>query len=150
MVTSKSKGIVEIINAFASLDESYTIDLYGIVKDDVLTSINLPQNLKHLGVLNPNEVTTVLRNYDVLILPTFHEGEGYPGVIIEAYSQGLPVITTNWKQIPEIVINNKTGFLITPKSKTQLVNAIKRFSSENYSSYSNNALNYFENFNSIM
>ncbi len=144
----KSKGVAEIINAFKSIDDSYSIHIYGIIKDDVINNIKLPNNVNHKGSLLPDEVIRTLRKYDVLVLPTFHVGEGYPGIIIEAYSQGLPVITTKWKQIPEIVVNNKTGFLIGPKNKNELVIAIKSFTPENYSMLSANALSYFNNFNS--
>lgn len=144
----KSKGIAEIIGAFNSLNNSYSVHLYGIIKDDVFKNLSLHNNINYMGVLEPSEVIPTLRNYDVLILPTYHLGEGYPGVIIEAYSQGLPVITTRWKQIPEIVLNNKTGFLITPKSETELIKAIMKFTPQNYSRLSINARNYFNNFNS--
>jgi len=85
-----------------------------------------------------------IQKYDVLILPTFYQGEGYPGVIIEAYSLGLPVITTNWKAIPEIVENRKTGLLIEPRSTAALVDAMKSFNKYNYKDFSKNARVYFE------
>ncbi len=36
----------------------------------------------------------MLQHYDMLLFPTHWIGEGYPGIIIEAYHAGIPVITT--------------------------------------------------------
>ena len=63
------------------------------------------------GVLQPEEVLTTLRKYDVLIFPTHYEGEGCPGILVEALSVGLPIIASNWKYNEEFVENGVNGFL---------------------------------------
>ena len=143
----EEKGITEIIKAFNNLDSSYIVDIYGPEKDNVLQSMKLPKNLNYRGVLNPENVIETINKYDVLLLPTFWEGEGYPGIIIEAFSQGKPVISTRWNSIPEIV-NDKLGFLIEPKNHIELKNAITSFNKNNYQDYSKNALLQFNKFNS--
>jgi glycosyltransferase involved in cell wall biosynthesis len=87
------------------------------------------------------KVQQTLSKYDVLLLPTFYAGEGYPGAIIEAYSCGIPVIATAWRSIPEIVHKN-SGILIPPHSSAALANAIDRLSDDAalYRSLSNGAL----------
>jgi glycosyltransferase involved in cell wall biosynthesis len=62
--------------------------------------------------------------YDALILPTHYQGEGYPGVIIEAYCIGMPVICTNWQSLPEIV-DVSSGILINPKDSESLYRAMQ-------------------------
>ena len=144
---NRSKGIVEIIHAFKELDESYIIDVYGPIKDDVLDSLELPENFNYKGVLEPEIVLETINRYDVLLLPTYWRGEGYPGIIIEAFSQGKPVISTNWNSIPELV-DSKSGILIEPKNYKELKKAITHFNSDNYSLYSYNALQKSNKFNS--
>ncbi|HHE36623.1 MAG TPA: glycosyltransferase, partial [Candidatus Woesearchaeota archaeon] len=46
---------------------------------------------------------------DTLLLPS--EGEGLPGVVMEAMSQGLPSVCSNIPCIPDLIDNNKNGFL---------------------------------------
>ena len=95
------------------------------------------------GELKPEEVRAILMNYDVLVLPTWYEGEGYPGIIVEAYSVGLPVVASRWKDIPEIIEEGKTGFLVEPKSFNSLCNAIGKFNSANYQTMSQYVTSYF-------
>lgn len=143
----KSKGVIEIIEAFKELDNTFLVDLYGPLKDNVLEDIKLPPNVDYKGVLRPDEVTVKLNEYDVLLLPTYHEGEGYPGIILEAFSLGIPVISTIWKSIPEIV-NNDLGILINPKNIPELKDAILYFDSENYLKFSLCAEKHFQQFDS--
>ena len=144
-----TKGAGVLIEAFSKLDKKYTIDFYGPVIDDVLEQkIKNKANINYNGTLLPGEVFNTLSNYDVVILPTFYEGEGYPGIIIEAYSCCKPVITTNWNQIPEIVEDGKTGYLIAPQSSFAIVEAVEKFNAENYDYFSRNACNKFKEFDS--
>jgi glycosyltransferase involved in cell wall biosynthesis len=143
----QTKGIDEILEASENLDTSYTVDIFGPIQDKKYTADYFNEKkASYKGTLIPSEVLSVLSQYDVLLLPSFHPGEGYPGVIIEAYSLGIPCIATNWRAIPEIVDQNKTGILISPKNSNELLIAIKAFNNNNYSNFSNNALEKFEIF----
>ena len=146
----KSKGVDEILEASKELDSSYTIDLYGYMnkKEYDEEYFNKYSNVSYKGALPPDKVMQTLEKYDVLLLPTFYEGEGYPGIIIEAYSIGIPCITTRHKAIPEIVENNKSGILIEPKDTKALVEAIKSFDKQNYISFSKEAKQAFKQFDS--
>lgn len=137
---NEKKGVDQILEARQILGEEYTLHIYGPLKDekyhDIATQV-------YKGILHRNEVLPTLSRYDVLLLPTYYEGEGYPGAIIEAYSLGLPVITTNWKSIPEMVKDRRTGILIEAKSTNALVDAIKMINKSNYLDLSKHAIQYF-------
>lgn len=49
------------------------------------------------------------RESDMLLLPA--EGEGLPGVVMEAMTVGLPCIASNIPCIPDLIENGKHGFL---------------------------------------
>ena len=65
---------------------------------------------------------------------------------MEALSLGVPVISTKWQAIPEIITNKKEGLLIQPKDSKELYSAINSINGKNYFEYSKNAYNKFIHF----
>lgn len=122
-----TKGIDIILQAVPRLPSDLTIDLYGPLDDysEAELSERGQKRVNYRGILTNEQVMSVLRDYHALVLPTFHEGEGYPGVLIEAFAHGLPVIVSRWMAIPEIV-DDTCGILIEPKSVNAFVEAISR------------------------
>ncbi len=55
-----------------------------------------------------------------MLFPTYWKGEGFPGVIIDAFVAGLPVIATDWNMNTEIIEDGVNGFIIEPKSSAAL------------------------------
>lgn len=143
----REKGIDEIIEASHILDNSYTIDIFGPILDEKYSKeYFLRSGISYRGALQATDVIEKLNEYDVLLLPSYKEG--YPGIVIEAYSLGIPVITTTLQAIKEIVDPYTTGILVEPKSVDELVNAIAYFNEKNYLDMSEHAYNNFNNFDS--
>ncbi len=141
----KTKGVDEILALDKLLPQGYLIDIYGPINTDDYKEQDLVlDKVKYRGVIKPTEVVAKLSEYDVLLLPTFHEGEGYPGIILEAFSMGIPVISTYWRAVPEIVKEGENGLLIKPKDIEGLKDAVLFFSQDNYFDFSNRALSFFE------
>lgn len=145
------KGIIEIIKAANQLPKEYCIDIYGPI-DDRHYKVDFFDNKKvtYKGLLNPNQVINTLSNYDVLMLPSYFEGEGYPGIVIESLALGIPVITTNWKALPEIITTNVNGILIDIKNEKQLEKAILAFNEKNYPIFRLNAFKSFQQFSNTV
>ncbi|MFF2446516.1 glycosyltransferase family 4 protein [Neobacillus sp. NPDC058068] len=79
--------------------------------------LGLEGSVNFLGwVENPWEL---LLTSTVFILPS--DTEGLPLSIIEAMALGLPAISTNVGGIPELIEDEKTGFIIKPGSLDELV-----------------------------
>ena len=142
---TKEKGIIELLEASNQLDDSYTIDLYGYLGDDLITFNFEGYKAKYKRALATTEVLDTLREYDVLVLPSYIEG--YPGVIIEALSVGLPIIATNLEGIKEM-IDKRSSVFIEPKSINQLKQAIESFTETNYIERAEAALKQFDQFES--
>ena len=89
--------------------------------------INHFRNAKYGGFLNLQEESgyTVLSQYDVMIFPTYWEGEGFPGVLVDALIAGLPVIASNWHLNSEVIEEGKTGWLIEVNDVTALAEKMK-------------------------
>lgn len=74
-----------------------------------------------LGGLNPSDVRDEMRRADVFVLST--NWEGFPYVILEAMSSGLPIIATDVGGISEAV-GTANGFLVKKKDALALSKAI--------------------------
>lgn len=121
----KSKGIFEIIEAAENFGPDIHVFIYGPFFDGLNSDIfDHCKRVTYCGVVKPEKVSEVLGLYDALLLPTYYLGEGYPGVVLEAFNLGIPVITTTWKAIPEIV-DESCGILIPPKDSRSLFDAMK-------------------------
>lgn len=123
---NKAKGVLLLVELLRSHpDKGIKIDIIGSVEKgfprDVL---HQTPGLNYLGEFSPEEASRRIGYYTALILPTSYLGEGYPGVILEAYLQGTPVISTRWRSIPEIVLDYQTGLLIQPGNLDQLFCAL--------------------------
>jgi glycosyltransferase involved in cell wall biosynthesis len=69
------------------------------------------------------DVPELLRQSDVLVLPSVYDI--FPTVILEAMSNGLPVVATDVGGVPEMVRGN-TGILVPPCDSEALKEAIVR------------------------
>jgi len=82
-----------------------------------------------LGNLSQSEVFRAYRKASVLCVPSViaHDGDrdGIPNVILEAMSQGLPVVASRVSGIPEVVLPNKTGWLVAPADTDALTAALQ-------------------------
>jgi len=143
----KEKGIDEIVEVKKLLDESYTIDIYGPIHNEKYSSEYFKSNgISYKGTLKSNEVLTTLSLYDVLLLPSYKEG--YPGIILESYSVGIPIISTKLAGLQEITDEYKTGILVEPQNIKELKKAIEYFNKDNYKKISNSAKDKFSMFDS--
>lgn len=126
------KGVNQIIAQSGRLPEGVSIDLYGPLLDGMSASdfSNLDR-IDYKGVIRSDDVLNVLSTYDALLLPSFWPGEGYPGVLFEAMAVGLPIITTRWRSIPELV-DDSCGILIEPRNTEALQEAIVRLSCDEH------------------
>lgn len=121
-----AKGIGELIAAARLLASTgITIDVYGPLQDGVSSLWFADSPVRYCGPLAKEDVIQTLHGYDALILPTYAHIEGYPGVILEAYCAGIPVIATRWGGIPEIV-TAQTGILVEPRNAEELASAMQR------------------------
>jgi glycosyltransferase involved in cell wall biosynthesis len=121
----RGKGVRELVEAGERLPEGVTVDIYGPLDFDIQESeFNGRDRVTYRGPVDPDDVHGVLSKYGVLVLPSYHHGEGYPGVILEAYAAGLPVVSTRWRAIPELVDDGVTGLLVEPRDAGALCGAM--------------------------
>lgn len=61
-----------------------------------------------------DDVAQLLRHSDVLLLTALPDGEGMPGVLIEAGLSGLPCIATKVPGATTAIVDGTTGYIVDP------------------------------------
>ena len=106
---SDEKGVGTLLEAFRLLPKDYQLDIYGAIKDKRYENYDWEKrHVSYKGEISSDEVLRKLNEYQLLVLPTSYR-EGYPGIIIEALSLGVPVVSTIVGGIPEIIQDGKTA-----------------------------------------
>jgi glycosyltransferase involved in cell wall biosynthesis len=85
-----------------------------------------------VGFLDSVQKKSALEEADCLVFPTFYEGETQGLVLLEAMSAGLPVITTSWRGVPE-VLPEGYPWVVTPGSYQELAQAMIAVSGNDWS-----------------
>jgi len=121
----RSKGVRELIAAGEELGERATVDIYGLPGYDIDPSeFTRLSFVRYRGSVDPQDVNETLSQYDALVLPSYMEG--YPGVVIEAFAAGLPVIATLLPSLAEMV-DDSCGVLVPPRDARALAQAMNEF-----------------------
>ncbi len=114
----RTKGVDALISFWRAHGDAFRVRLYGPIGEPAYRW--LQSEPIYGGVLPPAQIAPILADNDLLVLPTQHPGEGYPGVVIEANAVGLPAVATRWLSIPEIVHDGRTGWLVEPGDEASL------------------------------
>jgi glycosyltransferase involved in cell wall biosynthesis len=105
------KGIAYLFEAVERLDRPYRLTLLG--SRPAMSCLPLERALeRHRWVphLPHPEAIGLMRQHDVLVFPSLCEGFGL--VILEAMSQGVPVITTPHTGGPDVIEDGTDGFIV--------------------------------------
>lgn len=121
----KKKGYDDLLDAFARLPR----DLHwrfvhigsGELKDALKAraqALGIADRIEWRGALPQDKVIDALREADLFVLPC-KEGpkgdrDGLPNVILEAATQALPILSTDFAGVPEFVTPSETGLLVAP------------------------------------
>lgn len=82
---------------------------------------NMLQNKVFLVGFMPN-ASKYLSAFDIFILPSIKEG--LPYVLLEAGAAGIPIVASRVGGIPDIIENNHSGILTTPKDIGEIFRAV--------------------------
>lgn len=88
--------------------------------EELVKQKGLEQHVHFYGFRN--DAMQFIKNADVLLLPSIIEG--LPGVILEAFYCKTPVVAYEVGGIPEVVINNKTGYLVSKGNEEAFVDNV--------------------------
>lgn len=115
-----NKGIEDAITIINRINDNLekprvVLDIYGPVIDEdkewfSRVEKRFSQFVSYKGVIPEEQTTSVLKEYYCLLFPTRFFTEGIPGTIIDAYSAGVPVISSRWQSFNDVIIDQVTGF----------------------------------------
>lgn len=110
---------VDALNA-KGLEDKFDVTFYGRESEDEEYAIRFREmveqrnNVSYKGVLNLRDARNYdeLSSYDVMLFPTYWYGEGFPGIVIDAYISSLPLIASDWNLNKDVIIDGVTGWII--------------------------------------
>lgn len=141
------KGLIYLVSAMKVIHENDNISRLIIVGndqgqrkvlDDLIAKLQLEKNISFIPETSHEKVFRYMRASDIFILPSL--SEGFPMVLLEAMSSGIPIIASDTGGISEIVRDSWNGFLVRTRNpediaeKTLLLlndNSLRKKISEN-------------------
>lgn len=135
----KEKGIEDAICATELANKKigkpvFKLEIYGQVDgeqtqwfEDISAKYQLDNSdscCRYMGMVPFDKSTEVLKKSYALLFPTYYEGEGFAGTVIDAYAAGLPVIASDWRYNTETVIDGVTGKVYPTHDTEAFTNAI--------------------------
>lgn len=122
------KGQADLIEALSQIVSEHTnVHLLMVGEGELREALSQQakdqQVEKHVHFLGwRSDVPNLLGASDIFVLPSLNEGLGL--VLIEAMAQKLPAIATRVGGVPEVIIENETGLLVTAQSPNELASAM--------------------------
>ncbi|NCO76576.1 MAG: glycosyltransferase [Cyanobacteria bacterium] len=130
----EQKGVTDVIKAINILHKQglyLTLNMAG--NGDIEKFSNLAKNLKidnqinFLGLINHSQVMSLMRNSDLVIVPSRIEcAEGFPKVINEALTCKTPIVASNHPVFVNKLINEVNAMIFPSGDSLALANSIKK------------------------
>ncbi|WP_028987336.1 glycosyltransferase family 4 protein [Thermicanus aegyptius] len=119
---SPHKNTERVISAFKLLNLKNTkLIILGMGTDNPISKRYKEDNIIFPGWVNDEDIVSIYSKASILVFPSLKEGYGLP--IIEGFSAGVPVITSNIPPMSEVAGN--AAHLVDPFSIESIANGIK-------------------------
>lgn len=134
-MVSKEKGVEILLEACATLKQrgiSFRCKIVGKaaskVEEKIFTEFiqrhQLEDTVEFTGPLYNDKKWSAYASADIFCFPTYYSAESFGLVAVEAMMHGLPVVATDWRGLPDIVLDGETGYLVPPKDSTAIANRL--------------------------
>jgi glycosyltransferase involved in cell wall biosynthesis len=131
---NKAKGVEDLFRAFeqASATAAMSLMCVGelepgeVIDEHTQATLRTGHNVHWVEYMK--DPAPIYHAFDVLVLPTHREG--FPNVVLEAGSAGLPVITTTATGAIDAVVDGVTGILVPPRDPVALADAIAQLEAD--------------------
>jgi len=121
---SEEKGIVQLVKEWIEKKSSVKLKIAGegpLFKElqDIVNSSGI-NSIEILGNQPKEEIKKLMNQAKALVFPSLWY-EGFPMVLVEALSNGLPVITTNIGSQASIIKDQFTGYHVSVDSLSKMI-----------------------------
>jgi glycosyltransferase involved in cell wall biosynthesis len=135
------KGFGDLIQALAALPQDLHWRFAHVGGGELLNALKkqaeaagIADRVAFLGSKAQPDIIALLREADLFVLPSKKaksgDRDGLPNVIMEAASQGLAIVATDFAGIPEFIRNGQEGDLVPPGDWESLSNALNLLARE--------------------
>ena len=126
------KGTYDLIKAICLLDNKidskYKFILCGdgdVEKvNEIIKRNHISHRIEYIGWADQAKKNEFFKDVIINVLPSYNEG--LPMTILETMAYGIPNISTRIASIPEVIDDEKNGYLITPGDINGLTERIQR------------------------
>jgi glycosyltransferase involved in cell wall biosynthesis len=91
--------------------------------DKILSQPDVAKIIRYAGFISGEGKDEALRDADLFCFPTYYQNENQPVNLIEALAFGVPILTTRWRSIPELLPKNYPG-LVDVRSPEQVADCL--------------------------
>lgn len=125
-------GIGDLIKAFASIYKGRSNVRLLIVGDGpqkneyelLAKNLGVAAAVTFAGRVPNDEVPKYINKMDVFCVPSTEDSESFGVAAVESMACGVPVVVSNVGGLPEVVIENETGLIVSKENPEQLAQAI--------------------------
>jgi glycosyltransferase involved in cell wall biosynthesis len=129
------KGYDDLLKALASLPADLAWTFVHVGGGELLDrfrkeaqALGLSQRIAFMGARTQPEIIDLMRQADIFVLPAKEaksgDRDGLPNVVMEAASQDMAILATDFAGIPEFVRDDVEGWLVPPGDWTSLANRL--------------------------
>ncbi len=121
---SPEKGLTTLVGAWRGMPPEAILRIAGTgpIEDELRAFAKGTANIEFLGYVEPEKLTGIRRRARYIIVSSTC-WENAPLTVLEAFSDGIPVLGSNIGGIPEMVRPGITGELFDPNSPEELRDA---------------------------
>ncbi len=133
---NEGKGVIDVIRCAKLVKEQgFDIEFYLVGSwaseefrheaESLVLSEGLESVVSFPGSKKGSEKWQAYADADVFMFPSHYQSENFPLVLIEAMAFSLPVISTNWRGIPQLVGESESAILCNINAPDQYANALE-------------------------
>ena len=148
----EKKGLIYILEAVKALKEKgipvkLTVAGSGPLEESLKKYVNeeeLDSGVIFCGWTPNDRLSELYSRSDVTVVPSVYdkngETEGMPVVVLESMATGTPVLASRISGMPDIVVDDRNGWLVDPGSSVAISERLEQIISMDLSEYSKEAI----------